>query len=95
MESHTGAKVQITMPPCFDIVNILNAQNARFSVGINSVFVLQTLDGRAIRVDEAGKGGRSRGGFGSGPRGGRFSGSRGRGGRGYSRGENQMSVNML
>uniref|UniRef100_A0A3Q3LXI9 Cold inducible RNA binding protein a n=1 Tax=Mastacembelus armatus TaxID=205130 RepID=A0A3Q3LXI9_9TELE len=46
----------------------------------------KTLDGRAIRVDEAGKGGRSRGGFGSGPRGGRFSGSRGRGGRGYSRG---------
>ncbi|XP_075339719.1 cold inducible RNA binding protein a isoform X2 [Odontesthes bonariensis] len=45
----------------------------------------KTLDGRAIRVDEAGKGGRSRGGF-SGPRGGRFSGSRGRGGyndRGY------------
>uniref|UniRef100_A0A1A8QIL4 Cold inducible RNA binding protein n=1 Tax=Nothobranchius pienaari TaxID=704102 RepID=A0A1A8QIL4_9TELE len=48
----------------------------------------KTLDGRAIRVDEAGKGGRSRGGFSSGPRGGRFSsGSRGRGGRGFSRGE--------
>ncbi|XP_028986742.1 cold-inducible RNA-binding protein A-like isoform X2 [Betta splendens] len=47
----------------------------------------KTLDGRAIRVDEAGKGGRSRGGFSSCPRGGRFSGSRGRGGRGYSRGK--------
>uniref|UniRef100_A0A3P9L589 RRM domain-containing protein n=2 Tax=Oryzias latipes TaxID=8090 RepID=A0A3P9L589_ORYLA len=46
----------------------------------------KTLDGRAIRVDEAGKGGRARGGFSSGPRGGRFSGSRGRGGRGFSRG---------
>uniref|UniRef100_A0A8C6WRC3 RRM domain-containing protein n=1 Tax=Neogobius melanostomus TaxID=47308 RepID=A0A8C6WRC3_9GOBI len=50
----------------------------------------KTLDGRAIRVDEAGKGNRSRGGggFSSGPRGGgRFqSGSRGRGGRGFSRG---------
>ncbi|XP_028986745.1 cold-inducible RNA-binding protein B-like isoform X4 [Betta splendens] len=44
----------------------------------------KTLDGRAIRVDEAGKGGRSRGGFSSCPRGGRFSGSRGRGGGGYS-----------
>jgi len=43
----------------------------------------KTLDGRAIRVDEAGKGGRSRGGFSSGPRGSRFSGSRGRGG-GYN-----------
>lgn len=43
----------------------------------------KTLDGRAIRVDEAGKGGRTRGGFNSGPRGGRFSGSRGRGG-GYN-----------
>lgn len=45
-----------------------------------------TLDGRAIRVDEAGKGGRARGGFGSGNSrggGGRFSGSRGRGGGGY------------
>uniref|UniRef100_H3C087 Cold inducible RNA binding protein a n=1 Tax=Tetraodon nigroviridis TaxID=99883 RepID=H3C087_TETNG len=44
----------------------------------------KSLDGRAIRVDEAGKGLRPRGGFQSG---GRFSGSRGgRGGRGYSRG---------
>ncbi|XP_007574561.1 cold inducible RNA binding protein a isoform X2 [Poecilia latipinna] len=47
----------------------------------------KTLDGRAIRVDEAGKGGRSRGGFSSGPRGGRFnSGGRGGRGRGFSRG---------
>lgn len=53
---------------------------------------LQSLDGRAIRVDEAGKGGRSRGGFSSGQRGSRFSGSRGRGGRGYSRGENRLTV---
>jgi len=45
----------------------------------------KTLDGRAIRVDEAGKGGRSRGGFGNVPRGGRFGGSRGgRGGSGYN-----------
>ncbi|XP_041805554.1 cold inducible RNA binding protein a isoform X3 [Chelmon rostratus] len=43
----------------------------------------KSLDGRAIRVDEAGKGGRSRGGFQSGTRGGRFGGSRGRGG-GYN-----------
>ncbi|XP_077412757.1 cold inducible RNA binding protein a isoform X1 [Vanacampus margaritifer] len=55
----------------------------------------KTLDGRSIRVDEAGKGGRSRGGFSSGgPRGGgggRFGGSRGRGGyngdRGYGGGD--------
>uniref|UniRef100_A0AAQ4PRN4 RRM domain-containing protein n=1 Tax=Gasterosteus aculeatus aculeatus TaxID=481459 RepID=A0AAQ4PRN4_GASAC len=48
----------------------------------------KTLDGRSIRVDEAGKGGRPRGGFGSGgPRGQRGGfGGRGRGGRGFSRG---------
>ncbi|XP_068557878.1 cold-inducible RNA-binding protein B-like isoform X2 [Cebidichthys violaceus] len=48
----------------------------------------KTLDGRSIRVDEAGKGGRSRGGFNSsGPRGQRGGfGGRGRGGRSYSRG---------
>ncbi|XP_030015552.1 cold inducible RNA binding protein a isoform X3 [Sphaeramia orbicularis] len=50
----------------------------------------KSLDGRHIRVDEAGKGGRPRGGggFGSGQRGSRFGTSRGRGGggRGYSRG---------
>ncbi|KAI3375031.1 hypothetical protein L3Q82_021544, partial [Scortum barcoo] len=47
----------------------------------------KTIDGRMIRVDAAGKGGRSRGGYGSGPRGGRGGfGSRGRGGRGYARG---------
>ncbi|XP_028459187.1 cold-inducible RNA-binding protein B-like [Sander lucioperca] len=45
----------------------------------------KTLDGRAIRVDEAGKGGgRSGGGFGSAPRGQRGGyGGRGRGGGGY------------
>lgn len=58
-----------------------------------TVLVLQSLDGRSIRVDEAGKGGRQRGGgFQSGRGGGRFGGSRGRGGRGYSRGENQLVV---
>nr|XP_061795248.1 cold-inducible RNA-binding protein A-like [Nerophis lumbriciformis] len=58
----------------------------------------KTLDGRSIRVDEAGKGGRSRGGFSSGgPRGGGggrfgsgggYNGDRGYGGgdRGYDRG---------
>ncbi|XP_027877120.1 cold inducible RNA binding protein a isoform X3 [Xiphophorus couchianus] len=57
----------------------------------------KTLDGRAIRVDEAGKGGRSRGGFSSGPRGGRFnSGGRGGRGRGFSsRGEYYNQTNSL
>nr|XP_040025288.1 cold-inducible RNA-binding protein A-like [Gasterosteus aculeatus aculeatus] len=41
----------------------------------------KTLDGRSIRVDEAGKSGRARGGFG-GPRGGGGFGGRGRGGGG-------------
>lgn len=54
--------------------------------------LLQSLDGRPIRVDEAGKGGRPRGGFQTNQRAGRFGGSRGRGGRGYSRGENQLSI---
>merc|ERR1719419_932877 len=67
----------------FGFVKYDNAEDAKDALeAMNG----KTLDGRAIRVDEAGKGGRSRGGFGSGPRGGRFSGSRGRGGRGYSRG---------
>ncbi|XP_008432073.1 cold inducible RNA binding protein a isoform X5 [Poecilia reticulata] len=43
----------------------------------------KTLDGRAIRVDEAGKGGRSRGGFSSGPRGGRFNSGGSYGDRSY------------
>ncbi|XP_043989783.1 cold inducible RNA binding protein a isoform X6 [Gambusia affinis] len=43
----------------------------------------KTLDGRAIRVDEAGKGGRSRGGFSSGPRGGGSYGDRSYGDRSY------------
>ncbi|XP_059200167.1 cold inducible RNA binding protein a isoform X2 [Centropristis striata] len=42
----------------------------------------KTVDGRAIRVDEAGKGGRNRGGFSGGPRGQRGGFGRGRGGRG-------------
>lgn len=54
--------------------------------------MLQSLDGRSIRVDEAGKGGRQRGGGFQSNRGGRFGGSRGRGGRGYSRGETQLVV---
>ncbi|KAM8839802.1 cold inducible RNA binding protein a [Synchiropus picturatus] len=55
----------------------------------------KTLDGRAIRVDEAGKSGRARPSYGSAPRGGggRFSGPRGgrgsyNGDRGYDRGYN-------
>ncbi|XP_053185914.1 cold inducible RNA binding protein a isoform X3 [Scomber japonicus] len=65
----------------FGFVKYDNAEDAKDALeAMNG----KTLDGRAIRVDEAGKGGRSRGGFGgSGPRGGRFSGSRGRGG-GYN-----------
>ncbi|KAF3699259.1 Cold-inducible RNA-binding protein Glycine-rich RNA-binding protein CIRP [Channa argus] len=67
----------------FGFVKYDNAEDAKDALeAMNG----KTLDGRAIRVDEAGKGGRSRGGFSSGPRGGRFSGSRGRGGRGYPRG---------
>ncbi|XP_061694299.1 cold inducible RNA binding protein a [Syngnathoides biaculeatus] len=50
----------------------------------------KTLDGRSIRVDEAGKGSRSRGGFSSGGQrgsgGGRFGSSRGRGGYNCDRG---------
>ncbi|XP_026230527.1 cold inducible RNA binding protein a isoform X2 [Anabas testudineus] len=66
----------------FGFVKYDNAEDAKDALeAMNG----KTLDGRAIRVDEAGKGGRTRGGFGSCPRGGRFSGSRGRGGRGYSR----------
>uniref|UniRef100_A0A3P8WA43 Cold inducible RNA binding protein a n=1 Tax=Cynoglossus semilaevis TaxID=244447 RepID=A0A3P8WA43_CYNSE len=59
----------------------------------------KSLDGRQIRVDEAGKGGgQSRSYTSGGPRNNRFGGgsSRGRGGRGYSRGgisqQNQRSV---
>jgi len=64
----------------FGFVKYDNAEDAKDALeAMNG----KTLDGRAIRVDEAGKGGRSRGGFSSGPRGGRFSGSRGRGG-GYN-----------
>nr|XP_057923082.1 cold inducible RNA binding protein a isoform X2 [Doryrhamphus excisus] len=59
----------------------------------------KTLDGRSIRVDEAGKGSRSRGAFNSGGQrgsgGGRFGSSRGRGGGGYNgdRGYGDRSYN--
>ncbi|XP_020777916.1 cold-inducible RNA-binding protein B isoform X2 [Boleophthalmus pectinirostris] len=65
----------------FGFVKYDNAEDAKDALDAMNG---KTLDGRAIRVDEAGKGSRSRGGsqYGSGPRGGgRFnSGSRGRGG---------------
>ncbi|TMS10157.1 Cold-inducible RNA-binding protein [Larimichthys crocea] len=64
----------------FGFVKYDNAEDAKDAMtAMNG----KSLDGRAIRVDEAGKGGRSRGGFSSGQRGSRFSGSRGRGG-GYN-----------
>ncbi|XP_069367071.1 cold inducible RNA binding protein a isoform X2 [Paralichthys olivaceus] len=68
----------------FGFVKYNNADDAKDALDAMNG---KTLDGRAIRVDEAGKGGgRQRtSGFGSNPRGGRFSNSRGRGGRGYSR----------
>lgn len=54
-------------------------------------FTFQSLDGRSIRVDEAGKGGRQRGGYAGNRGGGRFGGgSRGQGGRGYHRGGNDL-----
>ncbi|XP_070774557.1 cold inducible RNA binding protein a isoform X1 [Enoplosus armatus] len=67
----------------FGFVKYENSEDAKDAL---SAMHGKVLDGRTIRVDEAGKGARSRGSFGSGPRGGRFSGSRGRGGRGYARG---------
>ncbi|XP_033838018.1 cold inducible RNA binding protein a isoform X1 [Periophthalmus magnuspinnatus] len=70
----------------FGFVKYDNAEDAKDALDAMNG---KTLDGRAIRVDEAGKGSRSRGGssYNSGPRGGgRYnSGSRGRG-RGFSRG---------
>ncbi|XP_010773544.1 cold inducible RNA binding protein a isoform X1 [Notothenia coriiceps] len=69
----------------FGFVKYDNSEDSKDALdGMNG----KTLDGRCIRVDEAGKGGRTRGGgYNSGQRGqrGGFSG-RGRGGRGYSRG---------
>ncbi|XP_070774558.1 cold inducible RNA binding protein a isoform X2 [Enoplosus armatus] len=64
----------------FGFVKYENSEDAKDAL---SAMHGKVLDGRTIRVDEAGKGARSRGSFGSGPRGGRFSGSRGRGG-GYN-----------
>ncbi|XP_069000341.1 cold-inducible RNA-binding protein B-like [Embiotoca jacksoni] len=63
----------------FGFVKYENAEDAKDA---KDAMDGKTLDGRPIRVDEAGKSGRPRGGFGSGPRGGRFSGGRGRGGGG-------------
>ncbi|KAI3375030.1 hypothetical protein L3Q82_021543, partial [Scortum barcoo] len=68
----------------FAFVKYDNPEDAKDAMdGMNE----KIIDGRTIRVDEAGKGGRSRGGYASRPRGGRggFE-SRGRGGRGYARG---------
>ncbi|XP_042353061.1 cold inducible RNA binding protein a isoform X2 [Plectropomus leopardus] len=63
----------------FGFVKYDNCEDAKDALeGMNG----KTLDGRAIRVDEAGKGGRTRGGFGAGPRGSRGGFGRGRGGRG-------------
>lgn len=65
----------------FGFVKYDNAEDAKDAMtAMNG----KSLDGRSIRVDEAGKGGRSRGGFQSGQRGGRFGGSRGRGGGAYN-----------
>ncbi|XP_023131680.1 cold inducible RNA binding protein a isoform X4 [Amphiprion ocellaris] len=76
----------------FGFVKYDNAEDAKDALDAMNG---KTLDGRAIRVDEAGKGGRFRGG-GSQQQGGRFGSSRGRGGynggnrsygdRGYDRG---------
>ncbi|XP_034470461.1 cold inducible RNA binding protein a isoform X1 [Hippoglossus hippoglossus] len=72
----------------FGFVKYNNAEDAKDALDAMNG---KTLDGRAIRVDEAGKGGgRQRTSFGSAPRGGRFNNSRGRGGRGYSRGEDNF-----
>ncbi|KAI4793684.1 hypothetical protein KUCAC02_032554 [Chaenocephalus aceratus] len=61
----------------FGFVKYDNAEDAKDAMdGMNGT----TLDGRSIRVDEAGKGGRPRGGFGGG--GGARGGSRGGFGRG-------------
>ncbi|XP_049454691.1 cold inducible RNA binding protein a isoform X3 [Epinephelus fuscoguttatus] len=78
----------------FGFVKYDNSDDAKDALeGMNG----KTLDGRAIRVDEAGKGGRSNRGFGSGPRGQRGGfGGRGRGGgyngeRSYDRGYGERS----
>ncbi|XP_031173832.1 cold-inducible RNA-binding protein-like isoform X1 [Sander lucioperca] len=79
----------------FGFVKYENSEDAKDAMeGMNG----KTLDGRAIRVDEAGKsggGGRSGGGgggYGSAPRGrGGYSGGRGRGGGGYYGGDGGYS----
>ncbi|KPP65718.1 hypothetical protein Z043_115854 [Scleropages formosus] len=72
----------------FGFVTFENPEDAKDAMeGMNG----KSVDGRMIRVDEAGKGGgRSGGGYrggASGRGGGFFRGGRGRGGRGYSRGK--------
>ncbi|XP_068196583.1 cold inducible RNA binding protein a isoform X2 [Antennarius striatus] len=64
----------------FGFVKYDNADDAKDAMAAMNG---KSLDGRAIRVDEAGKGGRSKGGYQPSSRGGRFSASRGRGG-GYN-----------
>ncbi|XP_051265857.1 cold inducible RNA binding protein a isoform X3 [Dicentrarchus labrax] len=65
----------------FGFVKYDNAEDAKDAMtAMNG----KSLDGRAIRVDEAGKGGRTRGGFGSGQRGGGgYNGERSYGERSY------------
>ncbi|KAM3605230.1 uncharacterized protein V6R79_022548 [Siganus canaliculatus] len=65
----------------FGFVKYDNAEDAKDAMAAMNG---KQLDGRAIRVDEAGKGGRARGSFQSNQRG-RFGGSRGRGG--YNNGD--------
>ncbi|XP_070700657.1 cold inducible RNA binding protein a isoform X3 [Pempheris klunzingeri] len=64
----------------FGFVKYDNAEDAKDAMDAMNG---KTLDGRSIRVDAAGKSGRSRGGFGSGPRGGGYNGDRGYGDRSY------------
>ncbi|XP_068605277.1 cold inducible RNA binding protein a isoform X2 [Brachionichthys hirsutus] len=67
----------------FGFVKYDNADDAKDAM---SAMNGKSLDGRAIRVDEAGKGGRAKGGFQSGPRGGGggYNSDRGYGERSYS-----------
>uniref|UniRef100_W5LVG9 Cold-inducible RNA-binding protein B-like n=1 Tax=Lepisosteus oculatus TaxID=7918 RepID=W5LVG9_LEPOC len=72
----------------FGFITFENPEDAKDAmIAMNS----KSIDGRVIRVDQAGKssGGRSGGyrGGSSGGRGGFFRGGRGRGGRGYSQGK--------
>ncbi|XP_030258629.1 cold inducible RNA binding protein a isoform X4 [Sparus aurata] len=64
----------------FGFVKYDNAEDAKDAMNAMNG---KSLDGRAIRVDEAGKGGRSRGGFQAGGRGGGYNGDRSYGDRSY------------